>query len=193
MSKLQFLLSLIFFVIVAYFCYEIINSFVTALKTSEKEVVVAVLGGMFTVLGAISAVIINQRQIKQREIDDSHRNKKIEIYNKFVNFVIKFLMAENEKNNIERIEEDELIEFMIQFKKDLLLYGSAKVIKAQIEFELISSSVKPDKHIFQAIDKIYKEMRSDIGLSNSNLNNYELVKLFITDKESVDEYIKACK
>ena len=73
-------------------------------------------------------------------------------------------------------DEKELVQYLFKFKSDILLWGSPKVIKAQIEFENISGNGNTQK-TFRAVNSLYLAIREDIGLSNSGLNNLELVKL----------------
>ena len=48
----------------------------TLLAKLQNEVLAALIGAMATVLAGITAVIISQKQSKQRDIDESHRSKK---------------------------------------------------------------------------------------------------------------------
>lgn len=73
---------------------------------------------------------------------------------------------------------------MVNFKTEILLWGSPKVIKAQLEFEKISGA---GGDVFVAVNDLYKAIREDIGLSNAGLNDLELVKLFLKNPDELDE------
>ena len=140
---------------------------------------------MFTILAGISAVMITQMLIKNREIQEAHRTKKIEIYTSFITTATSMLSIENNDLSIKAPTEKELINILFQFKRDILLYGSPKVVKSQLKFMEIAQ--KNPNQVVKAVDNIYKAMREDIGLSNSGLNNYELIKMFVTDPDEIDK------
>lgn len=74
----------------------------------------------------------------------------------------------------------ELINYLFRYKSEILLWGSPRVIKAQIEFEAVSGNGNGDvKALFKAVNEMYLAIREDIGLSNSGLTNLELVKLYL--------------
>jgi hypothetical protein len=95
------------------------------------------------------------------------------------------LSIENNDLSIKAPTEKELINILFQFKRDILLYGSPKVVKSQLKFMEIAQ--KNPNQVVRAVDNIYKAMREDIGLSNSGLNNYELIKMFVTDPDEIDK------
>ncbi len=55
---------------------------------------------------------------------------------------------------------------------------------------LILGENKETAAVILAVDNLYKAIRNDIGLSNSGLNNHELVKIFITDRAELDKLMK---
>lgn len=95
------------------------------------------------------------------------------------------IAGQNDQISIEAPTEQELIDYLLNFKSEILLWGSPKVIKAQLNFEKISKSGGND--IFIAMNNLYRAIREDIGLSNSGLDNLELVKIFLKDPEELDE------
>lgn len=178
--------SYIFLALLSYLLWKVASFFYFALEQSSAQTVAAIIGGMVTVIGGIAAVVITQRQTKQREIDEAHRGKKIEIYKNFIDMAANALAAANEKLDIEPLSENELNAKILQFNNDILLWGSPKVIKAYLNFRATSGSIDTKQNILVAINEIYKMMREDIGLSNKELNNNELIKIFLTDPYELD-------
>lgn len=120
-----------------------------------------------------------QTQIKKRKIDEAHRSKKVEIYSSLLEITTRTLSNHIENLTIKPPTEQELIEFMLNFKSQVVLWGSPKVIKAQLEFQKVSSE---NGDVLLSVDKLYKAIREDIGLSNDGLNERQLVSLFINNQ-----------
>lgn len=131
---------------------------------------------MATILVGISALLISQAHERKRAADEAHRLKKIEIYQGFVDIISRMMGASNKNLSLKEVDPQELVCFAFKFKSDILLWGSPKVIKAQIYFETVSGSGDA-KNLFRAVNSLYLAIREDIGLSNSGLTSLELVKL----------------
>jgi len=184
-NKEKYLLVIGFALIAAvlYALWVSASFFVSSLAAADSKIAAAIIAAMTTVFVGITAVIITQRQTKLREIEEAHRKKKVEIYQKYLETVISLIAGENENVTMKAPSEQELIDYLVGFKTEILLWGSPKVIKAQLAFEITSAS---GGDVFVAVDNIYKAIREDIGLSNSGLNNLELIKLFLKDPTELD-------
>ena len=183
MSKI---FSYIFLAFLIYVLYATLSFFYSALEQSSAQTVATIIGGMITVIGGIAAVVITQKQTKQREIDEAHREKKIEIYKNFIDMALNALASENENLNVQRLSQQELATKIMHFRSDILLWGSPKVIKAYLNFMAISQDTSGSQNILVAVNEIYKTMREDIGLSNESLNNNELIKILLLDPSELD-------
>jgi len=180
-------LAFLGFVLIAGILYGLwmaVSFFISSLASADPKISAAIIGAMTTIFVGIAAVIITQRQIKIREIEEAHREKKVEIYQKFLSTVTSLIAGKNNQVTIKAPTEQELIDYLVEFKTEILLWGSPKVIKAQLEFERISGS---NGDVFMAVDNLYKAIREDIGLSNSGLNNLELIKIFLKDPSELDK------
>ena len=184
-NKEKFLLIIGFALIAValYALWVIASFFVSSLAAADPKIAAAIIAAMTTVFVGLTAVIITQRQTNLREIAEAHRKKKVEIYQKFLETVISLIAGENEKVTMKAPSEQDLIDYLVDFKTEILLWGSPKVIKAQLAFEATTAS-RGD--VLAAVDIIYKAIREDIGLSNSGLNNLELIKLFLKDPTELD-------
>ena len=185
LNKENYLLAL-GFILIAVMLYALwvgVSFFVNSLVSADPKISAAIIAAMTTVFVGLTAVIITQRQTKLREIEEAHRKKKVEIYQKYLETITSLIAGENKKVTMEAPSEQELIDYLVGFKNELLLYCWAKVIKAQLEVEITSAS---GGDVFMAVDKIYKSIREDIGLSNAGLNNLELIKLFLKDPTELD-------
>ena len=178
-------------IIILVFFILLIFLFIKSLINADPKISTPVIAGMFTIFGGIATVMITQKQTKMREIEEAHREKKIEIYKEFINIATDLLGAKNKNLEIQALSEKDLIVFMLKYKREILLWGSPEVIKAQLEFEKLAE--EGSALLVIAMNKLYKAMREDIGLSNSGLNNNELIKLFLTDPDELDLLLTSTK
>lgn len=155
----------------------------TFLANANPSISAAIVGAMATVLVSVGGALYTQAQIKKREISEAHRERKVELYKEFLDVVLRIMSGQNENLSIEPIPEQELVDFLAKFKTSVILWGSPKVIKAQLGFEDVS---RKGGNILIAVDKLYLAIRDDIGLSNVGLNDHELVKMYLTDPSEMD-------
>ena len=194
MDKLKKIFSLIFGFIVlcaaGYGLYWLGIKLLGVLLTLKPEVIAAIIGAMATVFAGLAAVIITNKQSKQRDIDESHRSKKVEIYKGYLDTVSGLMASTNENVSKNGLSDQELVDYLVEFKTALLLWGSPEVIKYQLEFERVCGN--PDL-VFTAVNNLYKAIREDIGLSNKGLSSHELVKMYLSDPSELDEILASNK
>jgi hypothetical protein len=87
---------------------------------------------------------------------------------------------ENELMKEPLFQDGELIRELSKFKRDLILWGSPKVINAQLQFEMESGDTSKT---LSAINRLLLAIREDIGLTNKGLSNLELMKLQIKQED----------
>ena len=92
----------------------------------------------------------------------------------------------NELTSTLEPSEQDLIDFMVEYKRDLILRASPGVIKAQIEYE--KTAQKNAKNLFRSVDKLILEMRKDIGLGNFGMNDMETIQIFLKDKSEINKF-----
>jgi len=153
------------------------------LESADPSVAAAVVGAMATVLVGVGGVLYTQAQTKKREIEEAHRARKVEVYKEFLDMVARMMASENPNVSLQAPSEQELVDFLVGFKTNLLLWASPKVINAQLNFQKVSSS---EGNVLKAVDTLYKAIREDIGLSNTGLNNHQLVKMYLKDPDEMD-------
>ncbi|MCZ6802687.1 MAG: hypothetical protein O7D86_01815 [Proteobacteria bacterium] len=178
------ILGLVLLAGACYLGYLVFIEIIEVLSKLKKEVLAALIGAIGTVFVGVAAAIISQKQSKQRDIDESHRPTKVEIYKRYMDAVSGLLAKENENVSKEGMSDQELVDYLVEFKTEILLWGGPKVLKCQLEFDETSRN---GGNIFVAVDNLYKAIREDIGLSNRGLNNLELVKMYLSDPGELDE------
>jgi len=161
----------------------IIIYFIIILFKMDTESSTKIIAMMITVFSGLLGIIYTQTQIKQREIDESHRERKIKIYQSFLKLNTAVFQGENKDSDNQPPTEKEKLEFFSKFYEEILLWGSPEVIKVFLEFKYITSDEDSGMDTLIVANKLYKAFRKDIGLSNSSLHNCELIKLFIHSEE----------
>lgn len=191
MTKKQVLYSILSLVILAalgYGALQVLWFFAQKVVQINPSVAAAIIGAMATVCVGLAAVIITQRQTKAREIEETHRAKKVEIYNDYLSIVTRIIKGLNDQFADEQPSEAELASSMVEYKRQILLWGSSKVIKAQLQYEASAATMG---NTFLALDNLYRAIRNDIGLSNKGLAQFDLIKLFLKDAHLLDGFLRA--
>lgn len=174
-------LAVIFGII--YVLWLVATHLLSFLASANPAIAAAIVGAMATVLVSVAGALYTQAQIQKREIAEAHRERKVALYKGFLDVVLRIMAKENKNLSLTPISDQELVNFLAEFKTSVILWGSPKVIKAQLNFEAVSGS---GGNVLLAVDKLYLAIRDDIGLSNSGLNNHELVKMYLRDPSELD-------
>ncbi len=177
-------------IVLSYLLYLTVVDVAAWLFKLQKEILAALIGAVATVFAGIAAVIITQRQSKQRDIEESHRPKKVEIYKKFLDTISGLMANHNEKVSKKGMTDQELIDYLVEFKTELLLWGSPLVIKRQLEYEKVA---RENGNLFTALDNLYRAIREDIGLSNKGLNTHDLMKMYLSNPDELEDMLNTKK
>ncbi len=144
-----------------------------------SELDATVSASIITAILGLSGLWYAQWHSKTRDIAESHRSSKIEVYSLFFDIVEKFQEGE--------VEDEDLIEDQLPdwLKKDyqklnrgLLLWASPKVIRSWLKFRTITTS---GGDVLMAMDEMYKAIRNDLGNSNRGLKAGDLIRVGLKD------------
>lgn len=128
-------------------------------------------GTVLTVTGAIIGYVFRYFYGSRKERDIKNIEKKRVMYGKFVNLIID-LIKKGEDFDQESTIQPEFIEGLYDFYKDYILYSSPNVINAFgdfMQYTYQNPENADPKKTFGMLAEVFKEMRSDLGLSNKNL------------------------
>lgn len=173
---LQLGLGFVSLAAVGYALYKAIESSFSFLQAANPTVGASIIAAVATVLLGI----YTQYLLKKRQLEDVHREKKIQIYEEFMKMAAAHLAQENSNLKQKKIPQEKVAEFFFRFKTDLILRGSSRVIKAISKFEAASSE---GGDVLAAVDEIYRAMRKDVGLSNFGLKHKELVGVYVKSED----------
>ena len=190
MKKLRQFLSIAFgFAVLAGLAWLIwsVVRWVTSLDPSYS-------GPTITAIVGFVGLIYAQWHSKSREIQQSHRPQKIEVYNGFFAILERFLKNPDEQKALEEGDEESLPEDLRdQFwhlNKGLIVWASPAVIKSWLHFRKVTTT---GGNTLLAMDNVLKAIRKDLGNSNFGLQIGDSVKVFLRDPSEVDKMSKAEK
>lgn len=181
------------------FLWAILELLFNSLESSDVRIVVAIIAATGTFVSGIILAIINnsrmrsreleiQEKIREREIDESHRQNKVEIYNGFLKLVSAFMQGENSNNKKKTPTSKQSQVEIEKFQNGIMLWGGPKVIAAFLNYR--KESLKTTKEMFTSIDNLYKCLREDIGLSNEGLDNFEMIQMYLSNPNEIEELFK---
>ncbi|MXZ26977.1 MAG: hypothetical protein F4222_09570 [Gammaproteobacteria bacterium] len=141
--------------------------------------------GIIAAVVAFVVAVWNQRAIRTREIDSRHFSEKRKIYNEFVGVMHRHLLAG--KLGQRPLSERKLAEKLIEFKRNLLIWGDGATIDVWLKLEADLSTFdqreKGDMSILLVWDDVLRQFRKDLGKRDLMLKKGSLVALFLKADE----------
>lgn len=146
----------------------------------EEEVTAAAI----TALVGFAGLIYVQWSAKAKQISDSHRPAKIEVYEIFFDIVEHFMTSETSEvaNSDPDLDElpDELKEQFTKLSRGMIVWASPQVIRAWSDFREKAYNAVSAKDTLLAVDKVLQAIRADLGNSNFGLSHGDVVKLYLS-------------
>ena len=149
----------------------------------------------------VSDLLEQRRQIEarwaeeQRQDEKERRKKKADAYEKVLETLFDLLKANiSEQNGGEELSQDSL-DIFYSMTKTLAIWGSDEVIRRWCEFRLSfvgSREMAPENYLLQ-LDNLLLAIRRDAGNPNTDLDSFELPKLFTNDVGDYEEELKALR
>lgn len=170
---------------VAFGFYEASQQFFGALASLEPAIAAAMIGALGTILAGTLGVIWNQRSLQKRQIAEAHRPSKTSAYESFINDIIIRILRETKSGELKPEEYQELF---YKFMGDIVVWSSPQFIKAYEEFR--SAGQRGDERSLVYLDDVLQAIRKDLGHRDWRLQRGDLIKLFLTDPESVEKLLK---
>lgn len=150
------------------------------LSNLDTVVVVALITGSVSLVSVLFTSVISKIiEYKQKRLDYLNQ-KREKSYGQFVDMYFK--IHENTKG-ISKYSEENMINDMMEFSRELTLWGSNSVVKKWIDFRL--NGDKKGENSIYLIEKILFAMRKDMGFKN--MRKGTLLKMTIND---YDEHVK---
>ena len=146
-----------------YFLIAGVGSFIASIDSDVGKQIVAVSGA---VMIAAITVVLGQNLKTRAEIRASLRERKIEVYERFIEKLMETFYGA--KTDSEPEESDDLVDFLQKFQTDLIMRGDKWVLKEYVIWKDKLLQVNADS-VF-ATDELIKAIRKDLGFSNFGLD-----------------------
>jgi hypothetical protein len=147
----------------------------------------AVIAASATVLVSVFATLATKHLERRQEIEREQRERKLEVYKQFMDYQFAVMQqVRSEMNEAEQSEFDRA--FRVSFAKNLVSWGSEDIIKKYgdwVKWDDPEASVD-----ILGLEKILLAMREDLGYTNKELEDGDLLKTFL---KGVDELLAARK
>lgn len=149
----------------------------------QKEVVAAVVAATATFLVSFISIVLGKYYEKKLLIEKEMRDKKIPVYNEFIEFLLNLM------SNSRTMSEDEMKDFFKNFTQKILVWGSDEVINHWSKYRRLSikeaeSGINMET-MFE-LENLLFAIRKDTGHKNSKIKKGDLLGLFIND---IDDYL----
>lgn len=168
---------------VAYYSIHIIKAIIDGAQQLQPKIYVPLVVTVLTASLGLAATLYAQFLTRRREVEAAHRERKIEIYLQFMNILEQLYLSNSENLEIRPIDENETARKLIGIRTKAVLWGSPGVLRALSKFGKSSNTLKA---ISENLEEIQREMRKDLGLSNSGLEKGFFAKLPIGDPDEYD-------
>jgi len=143
----------------------------------------AIIAGATTIISSVYIASLNARKAKERAVFEAHREKKAEVYNEFLDMVVELMRNTKKGKEGNDILPENIEEFFYNFTSKILIYGGPGVVKAFSNWRAKAVEQDTVKGLL-LIDKLFRQMRSDLGESNKGIEENELLGLFIIGGKS---------
>ena len=142
----------------------------------DAVVIVALITGLVSIVGviisSIVAKIVDYRKYRQEYLTQ----KREKPYGEFVEMIYQVQKNSKEPGTY---SDEQMIEDLSKFSKQITLWGSSRVINKWIEFRENGSDPEKAKNNLFLMEEIMNDMRKDLGLKKVKKGN--LLGFFIND------------
>ena len=151
------------------------------ITTISPQVAAAIIAGGATVLVSVFSVLWSKRVERRREIEQEQRRQKIPVYEDFIKFLFRILMAD--KLGEEKVSEEEMMKFVSGFAQKIIVWGSDEVLHRYALFRRMAHDASGLETVV-AVESLLYAIRADVGHNNKNLKTGDLLSIFINDIEA---------
>jgi hypothetical protein len=152
---------------------------ISVILTFPSDVLNNIVTVTLPVIGALITVTVQNRYAKKKDIEQKQRNEKTSTYNNFLKEWFRVLREKDENKDLN-------LEFMYEFTGIIILWGSEETITEFREFRKVSRNSSSSRlDIMLQFEKVLRSMRKEMGSSNKDLGDGDLLRLFINDVDGM--------
>lgn len=154
-------------------------------KLLDPTVSSALLTAATTVLVATITVVLGKYFERTKDIEAQNRSKKVEIYNEFLVELFKVFFSDSQVNKVKKRpgQSDQLVKFLREWQRKMILWGGQDVLKQYILWMGHLKKNVPDIQAMILMEKLFFEIRKDLGLGNSKLIEGTFISLMMKNPE----------
>ncbi len=152
----------------------------------DKELSTGLTAGALTIIVSVLSLVLSKYFERKHEVLRKHREKKIPIYEDFLEFWFRLLLAD--KLGKKPLKDQEISNAMAKFTQNLIIWGSNEVIRAYFNFRQYQLNIKDsilDYVVFNLFENMLFEIRRDLGQKNRNIKENQILGLFINDLANI--------
>lgn len=157
----------------------LIYAFFRYISTVPKELGAALVAAGTTILVATVTVMIGRHYERKKELDALYRDKKTEIYDEFLKEF--FDLFFNAGKSTEDTSEKDLVPFLQEFTRKLVLWSGPEVIEAFVSWKDHLGKGVPDAQSIFLTEAFLTAIRNDLRHSNKGLRRGFFAKLFLKE------------
>jgi hypothetical protein len=157
----------------------------------QKEVLAALITGSATIIVGVVTVVVGKRIEKNRENELKLREKKVDVYEKFIKQLFEGWFWPDSTDPKEW--GDNPPDVVKEVAPQMVVWGSDRVIHqyAQLKIGLLNSQDKTSgdlpeeqKQLLRGFEKVLLDIRTDLGNSNKRLTAGDLSQIFLLNDTS---------
>lgn len=157
------------------------------LLTVDPELGAALATGLVAVVVTVLSVAISKYYERKSALEHALREQKVPIYEKLIDFIFRITFAEKRGESMPT--EKEMVLFMTELTRDLVIWRSPDVIRSFSDFKRLSSSLaEGGSHIplMFAVEGVFRAIRRDLGHRDTLLKKGDILAIYIND---IDQYL----
>ena len=167
-------------VVICWVLYQVWGQF----KLLTPTVSVALLTGATTVLVSTLTVVLGKYYERTRDIEAHYRSKKVEIYDEFLCELFKLFNETREDKDAENTSHAEsLVAFLREWHRKMILWGGQDVLRNYILWLSHLKKGVPDVQSMLLMEKVFLEIRKDLGHKNYKLNEGTFISLMLKNPD----------
>jgi hypothetical protein len=186
-EKMKRILIIAFLLIILSLVGAVIFYGISTISKLSAEVVASFVTGLI----GLSGILLAQWYSKKKEISESHRPAKVEVYERFFDIVETF-MADTKSSDSDLDAVDlpaGLVKELTKMSRGMVVWASPDVILAWSKFRTFSNNKNEKEPVLLVVDDLMQAIRKDLGNSNFGLKRGDVIKMYISNPSEVDDLL----
>ncbi len=153
----------------------------------DPELGAALATGFVAVVVTVLSVAVSKYYERKSTVEQALREQKVPIYEKLIDFIFRITFAEKRGESMP--SDQEMVLFMTELTRDLVIWGSPDVIRSFSSFKRLSASLADSGAyipIMFAVEDVFRAIRKDLGHGDTLLKKGDILAIYIND---IDQYI----